>query len=319
MDDQPPKRYVRKVIHIAAEDSPNVAYALKEIEAGKEPSGAILIPGVIDYFDYKMRLKKWDAEAICIGIKGRFYESKDNKLYPVDWIQHAEQLATTITNFNRKPVAMGIDPGEGSAKSSWSVVDEVGLIDLNSFQTPNTSDIVKHTIGLIKKYSLHPQQVLMDRGGGGKQHADRLRELGYDIRTISFGGRVRIDPTRPGVQGVGIDAIEAVELKWTYASMRAQMYGEFREMLDPYAYTDQAEPRFALPQRFKELRRQMEPIPLIRDNQGRITIPPKNPMPGYKGPTLLSIIGKSPDELESTILAVHGLLHPVQQLEMGIE
>ncbi len=61
-------RYFRKVLRITALDSPNVVYALKEIERGLQPSGYQVIPGVLPYEEYLHRRATWDVERATMGL-----------------------------------------------------------------------------------------------------------------------------------------------------------------------------------------------------------------------------------------------------------
>ncbi len=47
------KGYHRKIIHISADESPNVKLAKKQIEEGKTPTGEIIIEGVKDWEEYQ--------------------------------------------------------------------------------------------------------------------------------------------------------------------------------------------------------------------------------------------------------------------------
>jgi hypothetical protein len=64
----------RKVIHIAAEESPNVAFALAEIAGGKKPSHTVVVPGLLTYEEYRKRRETWDIVRQTISLDGKFYQ-----------------------------------------------------------------------------------------------------------------------------------------------------------------------------------------------------------------------------------------------------
>jgi hypothetical protein len=136
-----------------------------------------------------------------------------------------------------------------------------------------------------------------------------------------------LDPKR-GLRQLG-ERIDQREESYAYRNRRAQMYGELREMLDPARPQERGGPLgFAIPpptygSQYAELRRQLAPIPLMYDGEGRMELPPKNKRaeagesisgPGQsrtKRKTLSELIGCSPDEADALVLAVHGMLHKV--------
>jgi hypothetical protein len=67
----------RKIIHLCAEDSPNVALALRQIKEGKEPTGEEVCPGVLTWEDYRRRRATWDRVSQVIHLDGQFYVEAD--------------------------------------------------------------------------------------------------------------------------------------------------------------------------------------------------------------------------------------------------
>jgi len=301
--------YHRKVLKIKASDSPNVRLALAEIKAGKEVSHTTLIPGVVSYNDYNKRRKLWDAVKQCIGLDAEFYAGAEVLLFPPEWLNASEQLTPPKI---RKAKSIGVDPAEGGDNTVWTVIDKYGIIEQISLSTQKTNTISNRTIVLLKKHNVEPSNVLFDIGGGGKQHADQLRERGYDVRTVAFGGA----PT-PVDAGEGkivhIDKKDVQETRTVYKNKRAQLYGDFREILNP-----ENGHKFGIPPKYTELRRQLAPLPLLYDAEGRLYLPPKDkPTTGYKGETIRKLLGCSPDEADSTVLALHGMLYPAEQILVG--
>lgn len=309
--------YHRRVIKIRATDSPNVRLGLEQAARGEAPTHEVLIPGVLPYADYLQRRATWDPVRQMIGLDAEFYEGAELMLYPVDWLNQAEQrhAALVATGRQRRARAIGCDPGEGVASSAWAVVDEYGLIELLSLRTPDTTVIPDTTLMLMRKYGVPALRVCLDRGGGGKQHADTLRRRGHQVRTVAFGESVIPGPQRGRVQFS--TRREAVEEKYVYVNRRAQLYGELRELLDP-AGDGQGRPRLALPATYHELRRQLAPIPLQYDQEGRLVMMPKSKRDrNDKRPTLTELIGHSPDEADALVLAVHAMLHASSRAKAG--
>lgn len=308
-------RYFRKIIKIRAIDSPNVRLALAQQSKGIPPTNEMLVPGVLSWEEYLKRRATWDAIHQTIGLDAEFYEGKEVLLYPPQWLNLAEQIANKLRGRDRKALGIGIDPGEGVANTSFSVVDDLGLIEQNSRPTPDTSVIVGDTIAFMNRWKVPPDRVCIDRGGGGKQIADQLRKQGYHIRTIAFGESVSLPPKHGSYLPKARKAI--MEERYTYFNRRAQMYGELRILLDPSMNQD----GFGIPAEYTTLRKQMAPIPLHYGEEGRMWLPPKHRKPGQKETgikTLEEILGASPDELDSFVLAIHAMLHEDARPRAGV-
>lgn len=319
------KRFYRNVIRICAEDSPNVAFALKQKEAGIEPTGAPVLEGVLDWDRYVKRRATWDKVKQTIGLDGLFYEGAETLLYPPEWLDRAQELAkitrilrvkewkdsldATIPPAQReRPFrTLGVDTAEGGDSTVWTVIDILGIIYQKSMKTQDTSVIAQHTIDIMKAFEVKDTDVLFDRGGGGKQHADYLRKQGHNVRTVAFGEA----PTKaadaqmmPGQSYSNTARREERETRYAYKNRRAEMYGMLRfYLLDPLN-----EIGFAIPEKYTELRRQLSPLPILYDPEGRIYLPPKDKPPHTESKivTLREMLGCSPDEADSLVLAVFG-------------
>jgi hypothetical protein len=305
-------RCYRRVIKITGEDSPNVKAGLLYRRYGRDPLGEILIPGVLPWDDYLKRLETWDPVRICVGIKAEFWEGADALLYPPQWLNRAEDLHRTLVGMPRRGKALGVDPGEGVANTSWTVVDDLGIIEQVSMVTPDTAVIVGHTKALAETWHVPPEDIVFDRGGGGKQIADLLRSQGWNVRTVSFGESPTPELHR-GMTPFG-EKKERIELSRTYKTRRAEMYGILRDSLDPSL----SPMGFAIPPQYVELRRQLSLIPLLRDGEGCLYLPSKHSKPGSSVKSLQDIIGRSPDEADSLVLAVYGLRRKVYRPKVGV-
>lgn len=310
------QRYWRKIIRITAEDSPHVRRGLAlerqgytstaiieaRLDTVTDDNGTPLFPGVIDYATYKKRRAIWDEVRQAVGLDAEFWAGREVRLYPPQWLQRAVMLARQLYGQKRHARAIGIDPGEGSAETAWAVVDELGLIEMVAKKTPDTSVITGDTLALMRKYNIPPEYVCFDRGGGGKEHADRLRRQGFRVRTVSFGEPLLL-PIKYGDTQVK-DRIINRDERYSYFNRRAEMYGTLRNLLDPI------NKGFALPAEYVRLRRQLIPIPLTYDEEGRLKLPPKTKRdPESKKPCLIDIIGCSPDQADALVVAIYAMTH----------
>ena len=315
-------RYHRRVIRISAEDSPNVALALAQLRAGEPVTNEELVPGVIKYEDgtkgYAYRRKYWDKVRQCIGLDGLFWEGAEYLLFPPDWLERAARLADELGGGRKRVIlGLGCDPGEGGAKTAWAGVDEYGLMPghLIAYQTADTTEIPAKTVQLIREWNVQPERVCIDRGGGGKQHADRIRSMGYKVRTVAFGSSMTADPRRNRKRFT--EKVDEHEERYAYVSRRAQMYHELSQLLDPYLN----ETGWGIPREYDELRRQLALFPKLLDDEGRYWLPSKGTetemMKKREVKTLREIIGCSPDEADAVVLAVHAMIHQPSRSKAG--
>lgn len=295
--------FYRKIIKITAKDSPNVAYALREIELGFKPSGRLIVNGVKSYEEYQKNLKLMDKIQQSVSLEAEFYKGSEVRMFPKEWLDRSEEYASKLSSVGRRAKCIGVDTAEGGDSSSWCVVDEYGVLRLLSMKTPDTSIIPGITIGLMKEYNVPPEMTIFDRGGGGQQHADQLRSKGHKVRTVGFGESVTPERKR-GTTQLQI-RVEQDEERYTYKNRRAQMYHLVRLAIDP------AEPKqFGIPKEYFQLRQQLTPIPLKYDPEGRIELPPKQKKDkDDKTVTLIDLIGHSPDEADSLAIAIYGMVH----------
>lgn len=305
---------LRKIIHIGGIDSPNVQFNLRMKESGLLPDNTIVLPGVLPYSDYIHRLTHWDAVKRTVGVEGKFYKGSENLLYPPKWLDRAERVARSLAGKDRKVEAMGIDPAEGGNSTVWTLIDHKGIIDQFSEKTPNTRRIPKLTRELIDQHKIPCERVGIDLGFG-KSAADELREQGYDIRTIAFGAAVT--PEIGSTHNYD-DKVQAREEKEAYKNRRAEMYGRLRRKLDPYANPQ----GFGIPEHLTDLRHQLAPIPLIYGPERKLELPPKHPKPGARVSSggvksMVELIGHSPDEADSLVIALYVLEVDEPFVEVG--
>ncbi len=349
--DEKPKRYYRKIIKIRGEDSPNVRVALAQQRAGLRPTGEVLTPGVLTWDDYCKRMLLWDPIRICIGIHAEFYEGHEVLLYPPTWLDLSARRHEELYGLIRHAEGIGIDPGEGGGETAMAAVDRYGLIELVAKKTPNTAVITSEALAFMIRHQCSPAQVCFDAGGGGKQHADRLREDGHTgIRLVEFGSTVTPGPRRGIVPNSR--RVREREERYQYTNRRAEMYGKLRTLLDPVRefreeqdtaemqrFSKMQEARrvaagingdvftgvsssagmiFAIPSEYTELRRQLAPIPLTYDKEGRLFVLPKNNPKNKDDPrTLTKLLGCSPDQADALVLAIHAMSVIPQKVQIG--
>jgi len=291
-----------------------VRLALLQQQKGGEPDGRIIIPGVLPYDLYLKRRTTWDPIMQCVGLDAEFYEGADVLMFPPEWLNLGEVIASELSP-RRRARGIGVDPAEGGDKTSMAAVDEWGVIEVVSKHTPDTSVVTAETIAFMRKHEVPAEKVLFDRGGGGKEHADRLRLQGYNVQTVGFGEPVSQPLKRRSVTPLA-DKVDVAENRYSYKNRRGQMYGDLRNLFDP-AGRDGFR-GYGLPAFMVELRRQLAPIPLLFDSEGRMELPPKHKRDKFDTRvTLIDIVGHSPDEADSVALAVHSMIHSPQKVVIG--
>jgi hypothetical protein len=303
--------FFRRVYQVRATDSPNVRLGLLQEARGIKPTNEILVDGVISYSTYLQKRATLDPVRQCVGLDAEFYEGAEVLLFPIDWLNHAEEVARQLESSNprRQVVTLGVDTAEGGDDTVFTGIDRLGTLFQEAFKTADTAVIVPKTIALIREHGIKPENVLFDRGGGGKQHVDILRMKGYNVRAIAF-GEAATTPEAKDMSGLKSNnkVREEREAKYIYKNRRAEMYAEVRFLLLDPANNERG---FGIPASMVELRRQLSPIPLLYDEEGRLYLPPKQRKAGSdsKQVTMQDLIGRSPDHADSFVLAVHGMFH----------
>lgn len=317
------------MIKISAEDSPNVQLGLLERALNLDATHELLVPGVVTYAQYLDRRAHWDKVKQCVGLDAEFYVGAEVLLYPPEWMVRAYQVAEDRRVLkNRRGRALGVDPAEGGDQTATTVVDEYGILEQTSFKTPDTHRIVGDVIAMGNRWKVPPTDWVFDRGGGGKQLADQLRSMGYPVRTVGFGEAPTGQPSRvPETFGSKVDHLEQ---RQTYKNRRAEMYGDVREWLNPTTLTPPGWERataergydgdgpnrrgtvptfngWGIPRELTELAYQMGKVP-VRYREGVLYILPKSRSKDRPNDeTLTDLIGHSPDEMDSLVLAHHGM------------
>lgn len=317
--------YIRKCLSLPVSTSPNVRFARAQIEKGECPTGDVLVPGVKTWQEFAEEDATWTEEEKCVRHNAEWYEGKDVLLFPAEWLDRAEVVADNVKLrlrgiTSRRARAIGVDPAEGGDKTSLVAVDDYGVIEVMSQKTPDTSKIPGMVIAFMNKHGIRKEEsgmVAFDAGGGGQQHADRLRSQGYNVRTIRFGAPISPMPKR--AKRLFPERTEIFEDKYVYKNLRAQMYYELSQLLDP----DLNKQGFGIPRVYANLRSELSPIPKDIDEEGRYYIRPKQRsttdiQTTKKVPTLVELIGHSPDEADALVLAVYAMQNKLRPSTAGV-
>lgn len=302
--------YQTKVIRIRAEDSPNYRCGARLIEKYGEAiqdrpdfdEQAQVVPGVLSYRAVLDRRAFWNRERQTIGLDAEFPKDTGTLMFPPDWLLRAQELFKTRGEPPKtERRTMGVDSAEGNDKAAWAVCDRFGLLHLEAFRTRDTTVIVDKTIDLMKQWGIEGEDVYFDRGGGGKEHADRLRRQGHEVQTVAFGGSV-VPPKHRGTLLLA-HRKDLEETAYAYKNRRAQMYGMVRNKLSL-----ENEQGFAISREHERLLQELAPIPVRYDEENRMYLLPKRKRDAKDTrETLIDLIGHSPDEADALALAVYGL------------
>lgn len=304
----------RRVIRIQAEDSPNVQYARAQQAAGIEPTNEVLIPGLVDWETYIHRRQVWDPVMQSIGLDATFYKGAELLMFPPSWMQACNENEFKYPAPKRRfALGVGVDTASGGDNTSYCATDNYGLIALESEKTPDTTRITKHAREFALDHGCRPEDVWFDLGNGGNVHVDHLRASGFRCRGLYFGeAATDIDFFRSKRNRSRADKVEEKETRLVYKNRRAEIYGLARETINP----DNG--HYILPAAIvnkprvdggPSLRKQLSTIPLLRDDEGRLYLPPKNKKGrDDKKDTLTKLLGCSPDEADAFVLANFGRL-----------
>lgn len=317
-------RIFRRCIRISGDDSPNVILAKKMIEAGLTPTRETIVPGVLTYDEYEERLATWDPERIEVGINARWWVGPGTKLCPTFWLDEAIKFGNKLPLRRALPCYMGVDSGEGGDDTSWVIGDRLGVLDILSMKTPDTNEVYGTTLDMFRKWNVTPERTTFDLGGGGREHVHRLRAGGYQVRATGFGKAPSVEKRRGNTQFDERRNVE--EDAYTYVNRRSEIYWDIRQVLERAndgAYLAKnwfgnAE-GFGLPMPMcAELIRQLSPIPIRHDNEGRFKLIPKQNMNDPDDTeTFRYLIGRSPDIADAFGLMLFGMTHKPIRAKAG--
>jgi hypothetical protein len=281
--------------------------------------------------EYQDHLDTLDPQQMSVKLLAKFYKGPELMLWPEWWLSRCAMLAGERSRFEEKRCeqglpklvrSMGVDGAEGGDNTCWCVGDDLGVLAMVSLKTPDTNEIIGMTRSLWREWKVTPDMTLFDAGGGGKQHADRLKAGGDRVQVRGFNETPTVD--KPGGWDHDVEGEKAAlaEMKKTYANLRAQMYGEASADCDPirpgdgFGIHDGINPSVPA---LKELHRQLGLMPKRRDEEGRLYLPSKSKKDESTRKTLTEIIGHSPDESDAFVLMRTARKHPQRKkMRLGI-
>jgi len=308
----PGGRLFRKVLHVGGEQSPNVT-AGRRWEADRSSTRLerppTIIPGILSYEQFLERKAHWSAHQVRTRLWGLFPDEGAGRLFPAEWLDAAQRLGRSLAEHRAqggprrsgRPYALGVDVSQGGGDlTAWVVLGRYGVRKLLVRETPNTAEIAGQTIRLMRAFRIAPAWVAFDAGGGGKQIADLLRDRGFEeLLDVTFGAAAD-DPRK-------------------YKNKRAELYGELREALAPRRRVERLLatplehwPRgascLALPPDDALLREDLAVLPLLRDAEGRLRLPPKDKpsrqTSSHRERSVRELLGgRSPDRGDALALA----------------
>lgn len=320
-DDRPddPPVLDRNVIHVCADDSPNVKIGRARAKRGLPPVD--LVPGIINYRDFQRFSKIWPAHERRWKLDGLFPDEATNRLFPKDWLELSHALYEILARFNQahgnkkfgRPLALGVDCGRSKIGdlTSFTVVGRYGWVYSESAHVHDTMQTYRRTIELAKRFRIRHERIAFDQAIGGPI-ADQLRSRkGWEVHDVNFGMREGIDKAkyenlRAEMYG---EVAAAMELRYREDEHGQQkLRGHLAKMLatDPVDWPKQWK-CFAIPRTESELIRELAVLPLWHSERtGALILPPKDRKPSAKvgrQTCLRELLGRSPDRGDSLALA----------------
>lgn len=332
--------FLRRCIRIRAEDSPNVRLALLQLALGQAPTDERVVPGVLSWAEYQERRRTLPKARQSVVLDAQWWEGADERLVLPEWADAArlfarglDQPGVTLAEGSRTarhslPRYMGVDPAAGGDDSAWVAGDRLGVTHCHARKTPNTNDVVGLTLEYMRAWNVPAGNVVFDLGGGGREHADRLRAMGHPVRGVGFGKAPSLEVKRAGVLRPFEERRSVTEDAAAYQDRRSEMAWDIRLILErdaAGAYQagkfhpgSLAEvPGFGLAgEHVDELVRQLLAPPVRWDEKGRFKLIPKDDpkLPAHEQDranvtTFRKLIGRSPDLFDAMCCMVFGMTH----------
>lgn len=149
-----------------------------------------------------------DSDFVRVRVKGEFPKSSSAQLVSNEYVDAAVKY--TAVGYEKLPLVLGVDVARFGDDQTVICARRGRMVyALSKFRELDTMQVAGQVAAVIK--SLKPALVNIDIGAMGAGVVDRLREQGFDVRGVNFGG----SPT---------DKIK-------YANKRAEMWGEMAAWL----------------------------------------------------------------------------------------
>lgn len=267
-----------KTFHVSAYNTPNFTacgITPEDIanDTWQEKAQEIPYPRLITPQWVSDRYKAWgeSSSPYQVRVMGNFPQQGEDTLIPLLWIELAmERWEDTPES---KPVQIGVDVAAyGSDKTVIAVRKGNKLTELNVYSQKNT----RETSGLVIHHASEngTRRIAVDEIGIGRGVVDSLEEEGFD--------------------DVGVNVAEKSSDNERYHNLRAELWCNFREMLDP------DKDSVALPND-DELLSELASVKYKVDARGAIQIESKEDMKKR--------LGHSPDRADAVVLAFSNAQH----------
>lgn len=199
-----------------------------------------------------------------------FTASDSDVVIPIDLVSAAAERELTERDVEGQPVILGVDVARfGDDRTVLCVRQGLLVKEVQTFTGLSTMDAADRVLVLLQKE--RPQGVFIDAGAMGAGVIDRLRQLGYAVSEVNFGGAA-LDTER-------------------YANIRAEMYFKCRDWLTAGG---------ALPKN-AELKTELSTVEYRFNTTGRIILEPKD--------RVKERTGKSPDLADALALTFARPVH----------
>ena len=257
-----------------------------------------VLPGLMSYASFKSYVKEKDDYWLTTRLHGLLYEGADVVVLPDEWQDAAYELGDIVGGDDDLPCWMGVDAaGKGRDLWAWAIANRRRLVHLQTSDTKDTVEGKEITLQLMRQYDIPPCRVAVDATGGYGQSAvvDPLAREGKHVVAVDFGGT----PTTK-------------LRKKLYKNMRAELYGEASEWMDPEHRETGPDgspvQSFALDRDDHETRilvGELSQIPKMHDGEGKMYLPPKDvPREKPNATCLKHILGHSPDRSDALVLCL---------------
>lgn len=199
-----------------------------------------------------------------------FTASASDVVIPIDLVSAAAERELTERDVGGQPVILGVDVARfGDDRTVLCVRQGLLVKEVQTFTGLSTMDAADRVLVLLQKEG--PQGVFIDAGAMGAGVIDRLRQLGYAVSEVNFGGAA-LDTER-------------------YANIRAEMYFKCRDWMTAGG---------SIPQDAK-LKTELSTVEYRFNASGRIILEPKD--------RVKERTGKSPDLADALALTFARPIH----------
>jgi hypothetical protein len=245
-------------IRISCLESPNVI-------AGRE-----VVPGLTTRAWVERQKQEWGEEspAYKARVLGDFPDQAESVLIGRSWIEHAQSL---MPRTDAGPKRMGVDVARfGADTTAFVIRNDSGVLHMETHAQWSTMETAGRIIALMREQDILPHRVAVDDTGVGGGVTDRLREQGFYVRAINFGGKAQAESK--------------------YHNRRTEMYKELARALNPA----EGGGGFGLPPSARDLARQLADLRYAYTSRGLTQLEPKE--------AIKRRLGRSPDEADALAL-----------------